>query len=131
MEFTVGAVLEGKVKSITKFGAFISLPDGKSGLVHISEIAYRYVSEVREVLTEGQEVKVQIIAIDPNGKISLSIKRALPRPQPVKRTAPATAASVKAEPASFEDKLKAFLSESDSKIALSHQYERKTRSRKR
>ena len=44
MEFTPGTILEGKVKSITKFGAFISLPEGRSGLVHISEIAYTYVN---------------------------------------------------------------------------------------
>ena len=64
MEFTTGQILEGKVKTITNFGAFISLPEGRSGLVHISEIAYSYVNEVRDFLTEGQEVKVQILEID-------------------------------------------------------------------
>ena len=159
MEFTVGAILEGKVKSITKFGAFIALPEGKTGLVHISEIAYTYVSEVREYLTEGQEVKVQIIAIDPAGKINLSIKRAQPRPQqssasrqqsnprPRPQSAPRQSDSPRpcsdsgapmmgqvlqtSGDRSFEDKLKAFMSESDSKIADSHQYERKTKSRRR
>ncbi len=152
MEFTTGAILEGKVKSITKFGAFIALPEGKTGLVHISEIAYTYVNEVRDHLTEGQDVKVQILAIDPSGKINLSIKRALPRPQNTARpreaqftprpTASRPPASPKNTPAvgavlppsgnrAFEDKLKAFMSESDNKIASSGQYEHKTRSRRR
>ena len=152
MEFTTGAILEGKVKSITKFGAFIALPEGKTGLVHISEIAYTYVNEVRDHLTEGQDVKVQILAVDPSGKINLSIKRALPRPQNTARpreaqsahrpAASRPAAFQKASPAmgevlppsgdrAFEDKLKAFMSESDNKIASSGQYEHKTRSRRR
>ena len=58
MEFGVGSVLEGKVTGITKFGAFVGLPEGKSGLVHISEIAYSYVNDVKEHLKEGQEVKI-------------------------------------------------------------------------
>ena len=81
MEVTVGAILEGKVTGITKFGAFVSLPEGRSGLVHISEIAYSYVNEVRDFLTEGQEVKVQVLEIDDAGRINLSIKRAQRRPQ--------------------------------------------------
>ena len=81
MELTVGAVLEGKVKSITNFGAFIALPENKTGMVHISEIANAYVSDIRQHLTEGQDVKVMVIAIDPNGKVNLSIKRLEPKPQ--------------------------------------------------
>lgn len=80
MEFEVGSVLEGKVTGITKFGAFVALPGGKSGLVHISEIAYSYVSDVKDFLTEGQEVKVKVINIDENGRINLSIKKATPPP---------------------------------------------------
>ena len=60
MEIGVGAVLDGKVSGITKFGAFVSLPEGRSGLVHISEIAYTYVNEVTDHLHEGQEVKVKV-----------------------------------------------------------------------
>ena len=75
-QLEVGMVLEGKVTGITKFGAFVSLPDGRSGLVHISEIASSYVSDVREHLTEGQTVKVKILAINADGKINLSIKKA-------------------------------------------------------
>ena len=81
MELTVGAVLEGKVKSITNFGAFVALPENKTGMVHISEIANAYVSDIRQHLTEGQDVKVMVIAVDPNGKINLSIKRLEPKPQ--------------------------------------------------
>ena len=54
MEFGVGSVVEGKVTGITKFGAFVGLPEGKSGLVHISEIAYSYVNDLTEHLKEGQ-----------------------------------------------------------------------------
>lgn len=79
-EIEVGAILEGKVTGITKFGAFVSLPGGKSGLVHISEIAYSYVSDVSDHLSEGQDVKVKVISIDENNRINLSIKRALPPP---------------------------------------------------
>ena len=80
MELTVGAVLEGKVKSITNFGAFITLPENKSGLVHISEVANTYVSDIHQHLTEGQEVKVVVIGLEGN-KINLSIKRLEPKPQ--------------------------------------------------
>ena len=79
-EIEVGAILEGKVTGITKFGAFVSLPGGKSGLVHISEIAYSYVSDVNDHLSEGQDVKVKVINIDENNRINLSIKQAQPRP---------------------------------------------------
>ena len=81
MEFGVGSILDGKVTGITKFGAFVSLPEGRSGLVHISEIAYSYVSEVSEHLKEGQEVKVKVIGIDQANRINLSIKQVTPPPQ--------------------------------------------------
>ena len=80
MELTVGAILEGKIKSITNFGAFVSLPENKTGMVHISEVANAYVSDIREHLTEGQDVKVMVIGTE-NGKINLSIKRLEPKPQ--------------------------------------------------
>ena len=80
MELTVGAVLEGKVKSITNFGAFVALPENKTGMVHISEVANAYVSDIRQHLTEGQDVKVMVIGAE-NGKINLSIKRLEPKPQ--------------------------------------------------
>ena len=79
MELTVGAVFEGKVKTITNFGAFVALPENKTGMVHISEVANAYVSDIRQHLTEGQDVKVMVIGTE-NGKINLSIKRLEPKP---------------------------------------------------
>jgi len=70
-----GGVVEGKVKSITKFGAFVELPTGVVGLVHISEIANEYVDDIRKYLKEQQTVKVKVLDIKENGKISLSIKK--------------------------------------------------------
>ena len=153
MELTVGAVLEGKVKSITNFGAFISLPEGKTGMVHISEVANAYVSDIRQHLTEGQDVKVVVIGNE-NGKINLSIKRLEPKPQrpqggrtDTSRTgAPrqggtsqnrasrpqAQSAAPKTADQLFEEKLKAFMSESDSKISSIKQYsDHRTKSRRR
>ena len=78
MEPQAGMILEGKVTSITNFGAFVSLENHRSGLVHISEIANTYVSNVRDYLEEGQTVKVLVLSAD-NGKINLSIKKALSR----------------------------------------------------
>ena len=147
MELTVGAILEGTVKTITNFGAFVALPDNKTGMVHISEVANTYVSDIRQHLTEGQDVKVMVIGTD-GGKINLSIKRLEPRPQrenngrpnnfrsggqqnrpsraPVPPAAPKTADQL------FEEKLKAFMSESDSKISSIRQYsDHKTKSRRR
>ncbi|MDO4516386.1 MAG: S1 RNA-binding domain-containing protein [Bacillota bacterium] len=80
MEISVGAILEGNIKSITKFGAFVALPGGRSGLCHISEIAHSYVADVKDFLTEGQAVKVKVVGIDDAGRINLSIKKATPPP---------------------------------------------------
>lgn len=82
MEFAVGAILEGKVTGITKFGAFVALPGGKSGLVHISNISDSYVSDINEFLTVGQDVKVKVMNIDQNDRINLSIKHAQPSSAP-------------------------------------------------
>ena len=81
MQVEVGAVVEGTVTGITKFGAFVSLPDGRSGLVHISEIANTYVNDVNEFLKLGDKVKVRVLAVTPDGKINLSIKKAEPAPE--------------------------------------------------
>ena len=78
MELTVGTIYDGKVTGITKFGAFVALPGGKSGMVHISEVANAYVEDIKQYLSEGQEVKVKLIGIDPQGRVNLSIKKALP-----------------------------------------------------
>lgn len=79
MQLEVGAILDGKVTSLTNFGAFVSLPDSnRTGMVHISEVAPTYVKEIKDFLKEGQEVRVKIIGISDEGKISLSIKQAVP-----------------------------------------------------
>lgn len=78
MQPEVGNIYEGKVTGITKFGAFVEIEPGVSGMVHISEIANSYVSEIRDHVTEGDTVKVKVIGINDDGKISLSIKKALP-----------------------------------------------------
>ena len=130
MELTVGTITEGKVKSITKFGAFIQLTDQQVGMVHISEVSPTYVSDIRAHLTEGQSVTVKVIAIE-NGKISLSIKRAQEPPRSPRPPRPAAPVNKPAAPTTFEEKLKQFMSDSDSKIAGCRQYEHRTRSRKR
>ena len=99
MEYEVGTVLEGKVTSITKFGAFVALEGGKSGLVHISEIANSYVNDVHDFLQEGQDVKVKLLAIK-DGKLDLSIKKALPAPErPAQRNFQPRPAAVPRPPA--------------------------------
>ena len=161
MELTVGAILDGKVKSITNFGAFVSLPENKTGMVHISEVANSYVSDIRQHLTEGQDVKVMVISVD-GTKINLSIKRLEPKPQrenaprpnnfrqnsaprrdaaPQDRNQPAQnqnrAPRIPTPPPApktadqlFEEKLKAFMSESDSKLS-SIRADHRTKSRRR
>ena len=163
MELTVGAVLDGKVKSITNFGAFISLPENQTGLVHISEVANTYVSDIRQHLTEGQDVKVMVINLD-GGKVNLSIKRLEPKPQaagrpnfrreggegrpehqdrpnfrrennpqrpaPVRAAAPVPPPAPKTKDQQFEDMMKAFMSESDSKLS-GMRADHRTKSRRR
>ena len=139
MELTVGTVLEGKIKTITNFGAFVALPENKTGLVHISEVANTYVSDIRQHLTEGQDVKVVVIGTE-GGKINLSIKRLeaqtaprAPRPaasRPVRQAPPPPPAPKTADQL-FEEKLKAFMSESDSRLSGVRQYaDHRTKSRR-
>lgn len=139
MELGVGAIVDGKVTGITKFGAFVALPDGKSGLVHISEIAYSYVNEVSDHLHEGQEVKVKIIGIDQAKRINLSIKQVEPPPQRPPRQGgggrPARSGGgshptgfvyqAPKEPTDFEDRLKQFMQSSDSKLSELRYIEKK------
>ena len=147
MEFGVGLVLEGKVSSITKFGAFVTLPDGRSGLVHISEVAHSYVNDIRDHLTEGQTVKVKVISIDEANRINLSIKKAMdPPPRPAGRTGGYKAGgqggsrqggrsfgprpSAPKEPATFEDRLKQFMADSDSRQSDLNRYNDRRGSRR-
>ncbi len=140
MQPTLGEIVEGKITGITKFGAFVALPDGSSGLVHISEIANSFVNDISEHVDNGQTVKVKIIGISEAGKINLSIKQAQPSYAPAPPAAaprPAQAprqggytprnqqqTSAPTE-ASFEDKLKQFMQDSDSRISDSRMYSEK------
>ena len=76
MAFSVGDILEGKVTGITNFGVFVELEEGKTGMVHISEVASTYVKDIKDYITMGQTVKVKVLNITDEGKISLSIKKA-------------------------------------------------------
>lgn len=76
MQIEVGSVVEGKVTGITAFGAFVDFDEGKSGMVHISEVSSGFVKDINEFLKIGQEVKCKVISISPEGKISLSIRKA-------------------------------------------------------
>jgi S1 RNA binding domain protein len=82
----VGNVYEGRVTGVKAFGAFVALPEGRTGMVHISEVSNEFVQDLSTVLAEGQIVRVQVIGVSPDGKIALSIKRLLPPPP---RQAPA------------------------------------------
>lgn len=103
----VGEVVEGTVTGITHFGAFVLLPSGETGLVHISEIADAYVRDVRDYLKENDKVKVRILSYDGKAKIGLSIKQALP---------PNQRRSHQGRSQSFEDKLARFMKDSDEKL---------------
>lgn len=145
MAIEVGMILEGKVSGITKFGAFVDLPDSKTGMVHISEVAPTFINEISEHVKVGQTVKVKVLSIE-GGKIALSIKRALPkeqqqqrkpsgRPQqkaqrertpkqPYKPAPPVTSpgdyewqSSRKSSPASFEDMMSRFKQTSEDKMS--------------
>ena len=164
MDLSVGAIVEGKVTGITKFGAFVSLPGGGSGLVHISEIANAFVNDVHDYLTEGQTVQVKVLSITETGKVNLSIKQTLPpaprpaaplqrapsfRPQAPRPAAQGASPRPGGSPrawspadqgavhgpsgdASFEDKLKHFMQDSDSRINDSKLYaDRKNTPRRR
>lgn len=145
MQLEVGKIYEGKVTGITKFGAFVELEEGTVGMVHISEVSPTYVNDISEHLKEKQEVKVKVLNIGEDGKISLSIKKALPRPQQPQRErsggqrnggysnnrggdrpkgnfnrGPKPQSGFQGgqkQPATFEDMLSKFMSSSDEKIS--------------
>lgn len=114
MTVSVGAVVDGTVTGITNFGAFIQLPGGKSGLVHISEISHDYVEKVADYLKKDEKVKVKVLSISKEGKISLSIRQAKPKtnkPVEIEWNKP----DDKQKFMSFEDKLNKFLKDSGEK----------------
>ena len=117
MLLEVGKVVDGKVSGITNFGAFIQLPEGKTGLVHISEVAEEYVKDIYAHLKENQPVKVKVISVD-NGKISLSIKKAIENRPNFKSVKPVDVDWNKNghENLSFDEKLAKFMKDSDEKM---------------
>lgn len=124
MQLEVGAIVDGVVTGLTNFGAFVSLPEGKSGMVHISEISSSFVKEVKDVLSEGQEVKVKIISVGDDGKIGLSIRKATeneeaPRKKPRTDRKPNVWQGQQSKPqgGSFEDMMARFKQESDEKMS--------------
>ncbi|MER3461361.1 MAG: RNA-binding protein S1, partial [candidate division GAL15 bacterium] len=102
-----GQIVEGVVTKITTYGAFVDLPDGRSGLVHISEIADTFVRDIREYLREGQTVRVKILGLNERGKLDLSVKQAL---------TPEERANRQKQRTTFEEKLKAFLRQSEERL---------------
>lgn len=140
MQTTVGAVVDGKVTGITKFGAFVALEGGGSGLVHISEVANTYVNDISDYLTVGQTVKVRVMSIGEGGKINLSLKRAAEAPaaqsaQPARPPRPPRRGDGDAAPQTadkeFEDRLKKFMQESDSRISGNRIYSEHRERRRR
>lgn len=113
MSLEVGTILDGRITGITNFGAFVELPEGKTGLVHISEVAEEYVKDIKNHVSENQDVKVKVLTIEGNGKISLSIKKAIEVLRPPKQYAQKV---FKQEVLSFEDRLAKFMKESDERI---------------
>lgn len=121
MQLEVGAVLEGKVTGITKFGAFVELPGGKTGMVHISEVAPTFVKEIRDFVQENQTVKVKVLAITPEGKVSLSMKRvesaAAPRRGSAGRPGGYEWTPRRNDNLSFEEMMNKFKQSSDEKLS--------------
>ena len=124
MQVEPGTIIEGKVTGITPFGAFVSFGDGKTGLVHISEIALEYVKNIRDHLKENDMIKAKVLSVDASGKISLSIKQAIleerarknARNQPPKKPDDIDW-SKKSRPANFEDMMAKFKQDSDEKLS--------------
>ncbi|CAM3230231.1 S1 domain-containing RNA-binding protein [Sporolactobacillus spathodeae] len=121
MSIEAGSKLKGKVSGITNFGAFIDLPDGKTGLVHISEVADRYVKDIHEVLSIGDEVTVKVLQVAPDGKIGLSIRKAVDKPKPAPRS-PRSGANGGGgkrftRTQTFEDKISRYLKDSEDRLS--------------
>lgn len=109
MEMSQGDIVEGKVTKLTKFGAFVDLGEGKSGLVHISEVADTFVKDINDYLQEGDEVKVKVLKIDEKGKIALSIKDAVEKPEVLE-------SNDNNFDQKFEDMMVKFMKESNTKL---------------
>ncbi|MCH1626926.1 S1 domain-containing RNA-binding protein [Fredinandcohnia quinoae] len=121
MSIEVGSKLQGKVTGITKFGAFVELPEGSTGLVHISEVADNYVKDINEHLKVGDQVEVKVINVEKDGKIGLSIKKAkdTPQPQRPRHNGPRNNRNDQRinKPENFEQKMSRFLKESEDRLS--------------
>lgn len=129
MQLDMDTVYEGTVTGLTNFGAFVKLDNGTTGMVHISEVAAEYVNDINEHLSEGDKVKVKVVEINEKGKVSLSIKKALPQPEKPKPTKPRNNSrnnnkgwkgAVPEEqnaPMSFEDMMAKFKTQSEDKFS--------------
>ncbi|MCT6926013.1 MULTISPECIES: S1 domain-containing RNA-binding protein [Bacillales] len=122
MSIEVGSKLQGKVTGITNFGAFVELPDGKTGLVHISEVADNYVKDINELLKVGDTVEVKVMNVEADGKIGLSIRKAKPqperpeRPQRPRRDNRSNERNDRQPKETFEQKMARFLKDSDERL---------------
>ncbi|RSK25497.1 RNA-binding protein S1 [Bacillus sp. HMF5848] len=131
MSIEVGSKLQGKVTGITNFGAFVELPEGSTGLVHISEVADNYVKDINEHLKVGDQVEVKVINVEKDGKIGLSIKKANPKPPPPPRereSAPSqrprgrggndrNRRDFSPKPENFEQKMQRFMKDSEERLS--------------
>ena len=118
MTLEAGNILEGKVTNITNFGAFVEV-EGETGLVHISEVADSFVKDIREHLKENDVVKVKVLSVDDRGKISLSIKQAMPPKRKSVKPAEVDWSSNKKKQqssANFEDIMSKFLNDSEERL---------------
>ncbi len=112
MPVSVGDILEGKITDVMQYGVFVKLGEGKSGLVHISEVSNEYVEDINQVVKKGDTVKVKVLSIDDSGKISLSMKKALPREEKKPRNS-VREKKVEEGPLTLDDMLSKFLKDSD------------------
>ncbi|MFA6730576.1 MAG: S1 RNA-binding domain-containing protein [Eubacteriales bacterium] len=114
---SLGKVVKGKITKITNFGAFVAVEDGKSGMIHISEVSSAFVKDIRDYLKEGEEVSAVVISEDENGRLALSLKRALPQKKSASAFPPADFYTErKTEDKNFESMMSRFKTVSDEKI---------------
>ncbi len=124
MQLTVGEIVEGKVTGITNFGVFVDLGENQTGMVHISEVAQTYVNDIREFVKEGDTVKMKVLNVGDEGKVSLSIKRAQPEKKaerkpkaPPKPDNSFVWTAKREDSGSFEDMMNRFKQVSDDKFS--------------
>ncbi|MFS0865402.1 S1 domain-containing RNA-binding protein [Fredinandcohnia sp. 179-A 10B2 NHS] len=124
MSIEVGSKLQGKVTGITNFGAFVELPEGSTGLVHISEVADNYVKDINEHLKVGDQVEVKVINVEKDGKIGLSIKKAKEQPPAQQQQRPRNNGPRNNrndhrnnKPENFEQKMSRFLKDSEDRLS--------------